>query len=177
MRVLTTACLFLGIKCDDLWKHLINAKDLCKQMCAPLYQIKLTWILEDCVCVRARACSHVLMSSRSRTGPHMTNFALLNWQCNLILRQVAKKRILSPLNLKRALKMDGPSGPHQCVSTAPESKQPESTGLYISGIRSQGVSSGGQTTGERWAAFLFFWFPRATKIKCGLEGKEKETGK
>ena len=45
--------------------------------------------------------------------------------------------------------MDGPSGLHQCVSTAPESKQPESTGLYINGIRSEGMSSDGQTTAER----------------------------
>ena len=61
-----------------------------------------------CVCVCVCAC----VSSRCRTGPYMTNFALLNSECNLILKLVAKKRILSPLNLGRALKMDGPSGTH-----------------------------------------------------------------
>ena len=57
-------------------------------------------------------------SSKDRTGPYMKNSALLNLECNLILRLVAKKRILSPLNLRRALKMDGPSGALRQVSTA-----------------------------------------------------------
>lgn len=60
----------------------------------------------------------MLGGSKNRTGPYMKNSALLNLECNLILRLVAKKRILSPLSLRRALKMNRPSGPPRHVSTA-----------------------------------------------------------
>lgn len=76
-----------------------------------LYQLELELV---CVCVHAcipicvsptRVCVCRGQVSKCRTGPYMINFALLNLECNLILRLLAKKRIPSLLNLTRALKM------------------------------------------------------------------------
>lgn len=48
---------------------------------------------------------YVCQVSKYRTGPYMTNFALVNLECNLILRLLAKKRMPSLINLTRTLKM------------------------------------------------------------------------
>ena len=118
MRVFTTAYFLLSIKYDDICESIWLMSKANAKKCVCHYS---QWNYFEssnivCVCVWVRTC--VLMSSQSRTGPCMTIFALLNWQCNLILRLVPQKRILSLLNLRRALKMDGPSGTHGCVSTA-----------------------------------------------------------
>lgn len=91
-------------------------------------------ILRGCVCTQVH-------ESGYRTGPYMKTFTLLNLDRNLILRLVAKKRILSPLHLRRSLKMDGPLGTHRQVSTARETRQLRSRAFISVGVR---LGSGAQ---------------------------------
>lgn len=101
-------CLLLGIKCENICESTLLMSKLNANKCGCHY-IKRNnlnpQIRHGCVCTQVH-------ESKYRTGPYVKNFALLNLGCNLILRLVAKKRILSPLNLRRSLKMDGLSGTH-----------------------------------------------------------------
>lgn len=101
-------CLLLGIKCENICESILFMSKLYanKYVCHYIKPNNLNpQILHGCVCTQVHEC-------RCRTGACVKNFALLNLGCNLILRLVAKKRILSPLNLRRSLKMDGLSGTH-----------------------------------------------------------------
>lgn len=81
----------------------------------------------------------------------MKNPALFNLECNLILRLVAKKRILSPLNLRRLLKWTGPPGLPDMFHCHSQGSL-RSQGFLSDGTGFGGMRSGRKTTQERRAA-------------------------
>lgn len=107
-------CFLLGLQCDHIYESILFlSKPYANKYVYGYIQPNSLESRKMCTCVSV--C--VSRSSRYRTGPYMTHFALLNSECNLILRLLAKKRILPPPTLKTVLKMDGPPGTPRHVST------------------------------------------------------------